>query len=93
MKLSKSTYFENINRTQSNQSIHKQKVCEQIQLIHEESEQVFGARKITKLLNKAGVVITSRTVSNYMKELKLRSIRSVKSYKLRPIKSEQVVLV
>lgn len=89
MKLSKSTYFENVNRTQSNQAIHKQKVCEQIKLIHEESEQVFGARKITKMLNKAGTAITSRTVSNYMKELKLRSVRALKSHKLRPVKSEQ----
>ena len=62
MKLSKSTYFENVNRTQSNQTIYKQKLCEQIKLIHEESAQVFGARKITKLLNKAGTVITSLTL-------------------------------
>lgn len=88
MKLSKSTYFENMNRQVSQRLVRKVEICDKIKQIHEDSDQVFGAKKITKILNNEGIVITSRTVSTYMLELKICSIRASKHYKARPIQRE-----
>ncbi len=89
MKLSKSTYFENLNRKTSRHGARKQGICSQIQTIYNESNQVYGARKIAQILQKSGVKITTRTISNYMQELQIRSIRSQKSYKSRPKSNDQ----
>lgn len=86
MKLNKSTYFENLNREASQQEIRKQDLCDKIKTIYAESDSVYGARKIAKELHKAGENVTSRTVGNYMKELGIRSIRALNSYKSRPDK-------
>lgn len=42
---------------------------EQIVEIHEESYQIYGAPKITKILLNSGHKISQRTVSKYMNEI------------------------
>lgn len=43
-------------------------MVDKIKAIHEASHEIYGAPKITKVLNKNGETIAQKTVSNYMRE-------------------------
>lgn len=74
MGVSKSGYYDWKKRTPSNQEKRKIKTKETITEIYNESKQIYGAPKITKLLRKLGHKISERTVSKYMKEDGIRAI-------------------
>ena len=53
--------------------IKKTKIKEKIKEIHEDSHKIYGAPKITKILNQRGHNIALRTVSTYMQEEGIRA--------------------
>lgn len=74
LDVSSSGYYAFLKRTKSNQVLRKERVTNEIKRIHEESNEIYGASKITKELEKQGEVISERTVSKYMKEANIRAI-------------------
>ena len=67
--LSKSGYYDFCRRKPSATQLHKENMMEQIVKIYDESHQIYGAPKITKILHEAGNIISERTVGLYMHEL------------------------
>ena len=72
--VSTSGFYSYINRSESKQSKRKQEVKVKITEIYNESNQIYGAPKITHLLEKEGHIISEKTVGNYMRELDIRAI-------------------
>ena len=72
--VSTSGFYSYINRSESKQSKRKQEVKIKITEIYNESNQIYGAPKITHLLKEEGHVISEKTVGNYMRELDIRAI-------------------
>ncbi|WP_162848614.1 IS3 family transposase, partial [Paenibacillus nanensis] len=62
----------------SQQEIRKAEVLERIVNHFQDSKQRYGSPKLTVMLQKEGLTVTERTVSNYMQELGLRSCVSRK---------------
>lgn len=71
--VSRSGYLAFIRRTPSASQLRKESVKKQIQKIYDDSYQNYGARKITRKLNKANVRISERTVGKYMREMGIRA--------------------
>lgn len=71
--VSKSGYYDWINRKPSNRSIQKQKAMNAIREIYDESFCIYGAPKITIELHKRGFNTSERTVTRYMKEMGIRA--------------------
>ncbi len=65
--VSKSGYYSSRNRKPSNRQLKKLKVKEKIVEAYNESHQIYGAPKITKVLNNIGITISEKTVGNYMR--------------------------
>lgn len=74
LKVSKSGYYAWKKREKSQQQIHKEEAMEKIQDIYEENHKIYGAPKITIIMNREGFSISQKTVSNYMKELNIKAI-------------------
>lgn len=72
--VSSSGYYSWLKRTPSNREKRKEKVKEEIIQIYNESHQIYGAPKITSILQSRGHVITEKTVGNYMREEGIRAI-------------------
>ena len=66
--VSTSGYYAYKKRHSSQQELRKKKVIEEIKEIHEASYQIYGAPKTTHKLRQQGIVISQKTVSNYMRE-------------------------
>ena len=82
LNVSKSGYYDWLNRVPSNQEIRKQEVILEIKKTHLESFEIYGSPKITIMLNRMGLDVSQKTVANYMREsgLKARYVRKP-SYK------------
>lgn len=78
LSVSRSGYYKWRNHETSQQELRKNQVLERIRYHFSDSEERYGAPKITFLLNKEGCNVTERTVGLYMKELGLRSCVSRK---------------
>jgi len=87
LSVSKSGFYDWKNREPSNQLLRKEAVKTEITEIHNESNQIYGAPKITDQLRKRGHIISERTVSNYMKEEGIRAVW-VSPYKRTTIDSD-----
>lgn len=72
--VSTSGFYSYINREKSKQLKRKNKIKLLITEIYNESNQIYGAPKITELLRQKGHKIAEKTVGNYMKELNIRAI-------------------
>ncbi len=68
LQISTSGYYDWRKRKPSNQAIHQARMKEKILEIHQESFQIYGAPKITKLLQAQGHTVAQRTVTKYMAE-------------------------
>ncbi|NLW14799.1 MAG: IS3 family transposase, partial [Erysipelothrix sp.] len=73
-KLTKSSYFEFINRRVSNQQKLKSDISGSIMEIWLDSNEVYGARKIAAKLRLVGINVSERTVGNYMKDMGIASV-------------------
>lgn len=72
--VSSSGYYSWLNREPSQQSLHKEVMKEKITEVYNESKQIYGAPKITRILHARGYGISERTVSTYMNELEIKAI-------------------
>ena len=72
--VSSSGYYDYLKRQDSAQKIRKQKVKQEIIQIYNESKQIYGAPKITSILQNNGHVIAEKTVGNYMREAGIKAI-------------------
>lgn len=68
LKLSKSGYYEYLKRKLCKQKIRKAKITNRIKQIHEESKEIYGAPKITRILQDEGEKISEKYVGNIMRE-------------------------
>lgn len=89
--VSSSGYYMWKNRKESNQSIKRIEIKEEIKKIWEKSKKIYGSPKITKELEKKGYKISQKTVSKYMKELGIKAIW-VKKYRANKTKALEVEL-
>ena len=71
--VSRSGYNSWLHHLPSNSEIRRKKVKEQIQRIYDKSHQNYGAPKIAKELQKAGEIISERTVGTYMRQIGIRA--------------------
>lgn len=71
--VSRSGYNSWLHRLPSDLEIRREKVKKQIQRIYDKSHQNYGAPKIAKELQKAGEVISERTVGAYMRQISIRA--------------------
>lgn len=69
-----------MNHTISTQAIARLALESKIIDIYNQSKQIYGAPKITKMLERSGIHTSQKRVSRYMKRLGLKSI-VVKNYK------------
>ena len=71
--VSRSGYRAFLNRRVSSTRQRKNAVKKQIQRIYDDSNQNYGAPKITKELQKSGECISQRTVGKYMREMDIKA--------------------
>lgn len=72
--VSTSGFYSYVNRNELEQSKRKEQIKQMIKEIYNESNQIYGAPKITQLLRQNGHKIAEKTVGNYMRELNIRAI-------------------
>lgn len=72
--VSRSGYYDYINRKTSNRSKTKEINKKAILKVYNDSKKIYGAPKIKFKLNELGIKISQRTVTNYMQELNIRAI-------------------
>lgn len=68
LNVSKSGYYDYIKRVPCKQKIRKAVITLEIERIHDESKQIYGAPKITKQLRNEGHVASERYVGKIMRE-------------------------
>ena len=73
LDVSKSGYYEWLNRKASNRERRRMDMQQEIMSIYEESNKIYGAPKITETLHSNGIGISERTVGRYMKEMGIRA--------------------
>ncbi|MBG9983255.1 IS3 family transposase [Aerococcaceae bacterium DSM 111020] len=88
LDISRSTYYESLNKTESNRDRENREYTERIVQIHEESKKRYGAPKIHKELEKEGYSISLKQVQRLMKKV---GIRSIIVKKFRPTASKQKI--
>lgn len=71
--VSRSGYHRWLNSVPSQQEQRKEAVIRRVKEFYEESYQNYGAPKITVILNKENVVISQRTVGQYMREVGIQA--------------------
>ncbi|SDY03893.1 Transposase InsO and inactivated derivatives, partial [Paenibacillus sp. CF384] len=78
--MSRSGYYKWVNRKPSGQEKRRQELKKRIQYHFYGFKQRYGSDKIAAKLRQEGLEVSTKTVSNYMKDMGLRSI-TVKKYK------------
>ena len=68
LQLSKSGYYEYLKRKPCKQKIRKEELTNRIKQIHKESKEIYGAPKITKILQEEGERVREKYVGNIMRE-------------------------
>lgn len=71
--VSRNGYYSFRRKKPSNTKLKKEQRMEQIREIHQESNDIYGAPKITSILQEQGEVISEKTVGNYMKEMGIKA--------------------
>lgn len=78
LNVSRSGYYDYLNRKQSKQSIHHEQIAEKAVESYFQSERIYGYRKIHEDLREQGIECCPQTVRNVMSELGLFSKRKRK---------------
>ncbi|WP_246188109.1 IS3 family transposase [Paenibacillus tengchongensis] len=76
LQVSRSGYYKWRAAKTSAQKLRKAEIMERIQYHFFDHKRRYGSPKITRLLHQEGYTVTERTVSIYMREMKLRSVVS-----------------
>lgn len=87
LNISKSGYYEYLKRKPCKQKIRKEKITIRIKEIHNQSRKIYGAPKITKILQSEGEKISQKYVGNIMRENKIRA-HYIKPYTVTTIHSD-----
>ena len=84
--LSKSGYYDFIGRKPSETSQKRDKVMDMILEIYDKSNQTYGAPKIHHEIQKRGIFVSERTVTNYMQILDIKAcwVKKVKFVSPKP---------
>jgi putative transposase len=80
LQVSKSGYYDWLNRPQSNQSKRRQELTKEILRVYFDSNQIYGSPKIQKKLLNEGILTSERNVQRIMETEAIRS-KTVKKYK------------
>jgi putative transposase len=80
LQVSKSGYYDWLNRPQSNQSQRRQELTKEILRVYFDSNQIYGSPKIQKQLLNEGILTSERNVQRIMETEAIRS-KTVKKYK------------
>lgn len=89
LDIPKSTYYQSINKTESNRDRENRELTEEIKQIHLESKKRYGAPKIYQKLLKKGYKISVNRVQRLMSAAGIRSI-IVKKFRPTPSKEKVV---
>lgn len=73
LDVSSSGYYNWVTRKPSKQAQHRQKMKNKIQMIYNDSKQIYGAPKIAYVMQKQGDSISERTVSMYMRQMGIQA--------------------
>lgn len=87
LQVSRSGYYKWRKGKTSTQELRKAAVMERIRYHFADHKKRYGSPKITRLLHEEGYTVTERTVSVYMREMKLRSVVS-KPYRVQTTDSK-----
>lgn len=87
LDIPKSTYYQSLNKTESNRDRENCEFTEKIIRIYEESKKRYGAPKIHEILEKQGHKISLKRVQRLMKKTDIRSI-IVKKFRPTPSKEK-----
>ncbi|WP_442946280.1 IS3 family transposase [Oceanobacillus sp. MO10714A] len=87
LDIPKSTYYQSLNKTESNRDRENRELTEKIIEIHEASKKRYGAPKIFKILKKQGHKVSFNRVQRLMKKAGIRSI-TVKKFRPTPSKEK-----
>lgn len=71
--VSSSGYYAWKKRKPSKQDQHRRKIKKKIQAVYDNSKQIYGAPKITKVLQQGGECISERTVGVYMHQMGIQA--------------------
>lgn len=71
--VSKNGYYSFKRKKPCNTKLKKEQRMEQIREIHQESKDIYGAPKITSILQEQGEIISEKTVGNYMREMGIKA--------------------
>ena len=78
MGVSRATLYNHVLRNKKENTVNarrKEELKEQIQKVYHDSNQIFGAAKITAVLRSQGIKVCDNTVREIMRDLGLKSIR------------------
>ena len=78
LKVPRGTFYNHLFRNKKENSsyqIRRVELSEQIKTIYDESNQIFGAKKIIAILSQRGIITCEKMVSELMREMNLCSIR------------------
>ncbi|MEC0225485.1 IS3 family transposase, partial [Paenibacillus odorifer] len=81
LHVSRSGYYKWRTEKNSTHMLRKAAIMKRIQYHFADHQKRYGSPKITRLLHQEGYTVTERTVSVYMRHMKLRSIVS-KTYRV-----------
>ncbi len=73
LRISTSGYYHFKKRSDSKQAIKRRKIKAAIQQAYDDSYQIYGAPKITEILQRQGFSVCPRTVSVYMKQMGVKA--------------------
>lgn len=73
LNISKSGYYDYLKRKPCNQKIRRAKLAVRIKEIHKESKEIYGAPKITRILQREGHKVSERFVGKLMKENNIKA--------------------
>lgn len=71
--VSRSGFKSWVNRKKSKQQQYKERVQIRIKEIYDKSKEIYGSPKITHILRQEGYKISQKTVSNYMREMGIKT--------------------
>ena len=77
LDVSRGTFYNHIFRSKHGETLaakRREEIKVRIQNIYDQSEQIFGYRKITATLRSQGVVVSEKLVSQLMRELEISSV-------------------
>ncbi len=73
LNISKSGYYDYLKRKPCNQKIRKAKLAVRIREIHRESKEIYGAPKITRILQREGHKVSKRFVGKLIKKNNIKA--------------------